>query len=153
MDVLHRAPHEEPQWRQDTPAHGQPSGRQRPAGQLRRGRSTARASVFAKASGLPTPDAVAPPHGWRTAPPAKDTRVKALVVAGDKVLTATQPGGTRYGQKNVQKGELWILSATDGTTLSRVSLGTIPRFDGLAATPDRIYLATDAGQVIAFEAK
>jgi outer membrane protein assembly factor BamB len=118
----------------------------------RRGRTTAIVSLFARPSGLPVPEGTEPLR-WRVTPPAKHTRVKALAVAGDKLLAATQPGGTRFGQEDVQKGELWILSAKDGTTLSRLELGAPPSFDALAAAPGRIYLTTDAGDLIAFEAK
>jgi outer membrane protein assembly factor BamB len=45
-------------------------------------------------------------------------------------------------------GQLWVLTKTDGTLVSRYALDTIPVFDGMAAAGESLYMTTIDGRVM-----
>jgi len=68
---------------------------------------------------------------------------KAIVRAGDKVLVAAMPD-----EKDVTRGEVWILSAEDGSKLGQVALPAAPRFDGMAVIAGKVVVTTQDGRVV-----
>ncbi len=59
-------------------------------------------------------------------------------------------------QSRVLAGEtcqLWAVSATDGAKLAEYDLPTQPVWDGMAAAPDRLYIALKNGYVVCLEGR
>jgi len=81
---------------------------------------------------------------WRVVAP-EGHRLKAVLAAADVVFVA---GAAEAKGKN--PGRLWAYSATDGSELTTRNLPAAPRFDGMAATPGRLYVATADGAILCF---
>jgi len=96
---------------------------------------------------------------------------RAMVLADDKLFVAgppdlvdeqiaskkaTDPGMQQLLREQAASfrgekgGQLWAVSTTDGTCLSRHKLETIPVFDGMSAATGRLYLSTVDGKIICF---
>jgi outer membrane protein assembly factor BamB len=80
-------------------------------------------------------------------------RPRAAVLAAGRLFIAGPPDAVDpddpwaafEGRKG---GVLMALSATDGNTLNELPLDAPPVFDGLIATPGRLYFSTTAGRVV-----
>jgi outer membrane protein assembly factor BamB len=88
-----------------------------------------------------------PAQVWSAKFHTGNIRLKALSVASDKLLIATQPGGALLGHGNTVSGELWLMSANDGTLLKKLTLGSEPLFDGIAAGNDGIFVSMKNGDL------
>ncbi len=78
--------------------------------------------------------------GWLAEmPPPDQVRLNSLVAAGGAVFVA---GASE------NRGLLHVLSAEDGAVLKRVELPGPPRFDGVAAAHDRLFVCTADGRLI-----
>ncbi|MBI5723611.1 MAG: PQQ-binding-like beta-propeller repeat protein [Planctomycetes bacterium] len=84
---------------------------------------------------------------WSIDTPEK-TLIKAMIVAGDKVFAACRPGGLAPETADSDKGEIRIYSAADGKELGQIVLDARPRYDGMAATEGRLYVATEDGKIL-----
>jgi hypothetical protein len=73
-------------------------------------------------------------------------RMKAILWAGDQVYIAVHPDPA-----NIATGEIWVLSANDGSAQGSIPLGAAPRFDGMAAADDRLYVSTQDGRILCLE--
>jgi hypothetical protein len=67
--------------------------------------------------------------------------MRALVSTADSLLL-----GVQRSPEDV--GELWVVSKADGHTLAQILLDGVPRWDGLATTSGKVFVATEDGQVI-----
>jgi hypothetical protein len=61
--------------------------------------------------------------------------------------------GVPTAENASQKPELWVLAGADGRKLQVLPLDARPVYDGLSAAGDRLYLATDDGQLFCYDAK
>ena len=96
----------------------------------------------------------APPiwHHW------VPVRVNAMVLGGDQlylcgapdILDEEDPLSAFEGRLG---SELWSLSAADGKVMSQIKLDEMPAFDGMIVAEERLYLATDAGEIICMGGK
>lgn len=89
---------------------------------------------------------------------------KTLVLAGPPDVVDEEEAFSRVGDPEIQakladqdaalageKGALlWAVDATDGRTLAKRRLESLPVFDGLAAAGGRLYLAATDGKVLCF---
>jgi len=66
--------------------------------------------------------------------------MRALVATADKLLLAVQP-------EEEESGELWILSKANGSTLAKMPVASVPRWDGLAVADGRAFVVTTDGRV------
>jgi outer membrane protein assembly factor BamB len=76
--------------------------------------------------------------------------VRAMLHAGDVLFVAGAPaeGGERSGTpRDTDEGLLMAMSAGNGNVLSKISLGSPPVFDGMAAAGGRLYLSLENGSV------
>jgi len=97
--------------------------------------------------------------------------VRAMVLAGDKLVVAGPPDYGEFGKAAAYKlrcdmqfrrnmieqaeawagkkgGMLWLINAQTGTRLAELQLSSPPVFDGMASTAAGVYLATMDGQVL-----
>ncbi len=70
---------------------------------------------------------------------------RALVSTADALVLALRPAGKK-------DGELRFLSKADGKTVATVPLAGVPRWDGMAVTEGRVYVATEDGKVVCLAA-
>ena len=85
-------------------------------------------------------------------------RIRAMLLCGDTIFTAGVPdeaGEVNYwdaleGRKG---GVLCAFSAEEGTKISEQKLDAAPVFDGMAATPGRLYLSAQDGTISCFGEK
>ena len=54
--------------------------------------------------------------------------------------------------RGAKGGRLWAVSAANGTKLSELALDAPPVFDGMAAGGGRIFLSTQDGKLLCFQA-
>ncbi|MGM0531283.1 MAG: PQQ-binding-like beta-propeller repeat protein, partial [Bacteroidota bacterium] len=92
---------------------------------------------------------------WSTKIPL---RVRAMVLAGDKLFVAGPPNEVPeedpWAAFEGKKGsELWVYSASDGKKLARYKLGAKPVYDGMMATQGRLYISLQDGRVLCLEGK
>ena len=86
-------------------------------------------------------------------------RVRAMVLAGDKLFVAGPPAvipedDPAAAFEGRMGGDLWALSATDGRTLAKLERLTAPPvYDGLIAADGALYLSTTDGNVHCFGAE
>ena len=92
----------------------------------------------------------APERLWAHQFKGSHDRIKATVLAGDKLWLANQPGGTELGKLDVNAGELIALDAATGEECSRLPFETTPLFDGMAVAGGKLFIATQTGEIIAF---
>ena len=86
------------------------------------------------------------PGGGATADAPSGASRKTLFVAGSPdEIDPNEPLAAFEGKKG---GRLLVLSADDGQTLAEHPLNSPPVWDGMAATSDRLYLATLDGKVL-----
>ncbi|MBI5725185.1 MAG: PQQ-binding-like beta-propeller repeat protein [Planctomycetes bacterium] len=85
--------------------------------------------------------------GWQKTDKDK-LRMKAILVANDKVFVACQPDGIKFGSGNAKVGEIRIYSAQTGEKLGQFDLSAEPAFDGLAATEGRLLVSMQDGEII-----
>jgi outer membrane protein assembly factor BamB len=85
---------------------------------------------------------------WSVSPHVERLRGKALIVAGDTVFIAGQPGGMQFGSADVRAGSIWAFDAETGRELAVSPLGCEPAFDGLAAAGGRLFVATRDGEMV-----
>jgi len=97
----------------------------------------------------------APPktYRWTQEPPLL---VRAMVLAGETLFVAGPPDGRHVadlpaGLEGKRGGLLQAVSTAAGGTLAEHRLDAPPVFDGLAATPGRLYLATQDGKVVCLD--
>jgi len=116
---------------------------------------------------FPSEDLTAARYRWAVDQPS--LQVRAMVVAGDKLLVAGHPdfiderrAFRMPDEADVQEqlrrqaealegrhgGRLWALSAADGSLLARYSLEVPPVFDGMAAADGRLFMVTVDGSVL-----
>ena len=93
----------------------------------------------------------APERLWEHLFKGRHDRIKAMVLAGDKLWLANQPGGTELSRLNVDAGELIVLDAATGNESFRLPLGNNPLFDGMAATGGKLYVALQNGEIVAYK--
>ncbi|HOX07808.1 MAG TPA: PQQ-binding-like beta-propeller repeat protein [Planctomycetota bacterium] len=72
-----------------------------------------------------------------------------VVLAGETAYLAGVPASL----DPKDKGELWVLSGTDGKKLQTLTLDSKPVYDGLSAAGGRLYLAAEDGTLTCFGAK
>jgi len=65
--------------------------------------------------------------------------------------TAARLGEQEAAARGEKGSRLWAVSAADGRKLAECPLEGVPVFDGMAATPGRLYLAMADGRVICLE--
>lgn len=80
-------------------------------------------------------------------------RVKAMVLAGDRLIVAGPPGRAAeedpLAAYTTSKGaQLWVVDASSGERIARYDLEHLPAFDGMIAADGRIYLVTVEGRVL-----
>ena len=80
--------------------------------------------------------------GW-TAKMPKDTRQKALLVTPETVFVTTLPDDTDF-----TRGEVWMYSTAGGEPVGKAPLPAAPAFEAIAATPGRLFVTTQDGQVV-----
>lgn len=68
--------------------------------------------------------------------------VRAMVLAGEKLFVAGPPD-----RPDPRGGQLWSISAADGSVLEKYDLDAAPVFDGMAAANGRLYLCARDGGV------
>jgi outer membrane protein assembly factor BamB len=116
---------------------------------------------------FPTEDLTAASFDWKLDQPAVVAR--AMVVAADTLFLAgpkdyidERQAYHQWDDPDVQAklasqaeafagrqgGQLWAVSAIDGSVLSRFALDTIPTFDGMAAARGNLYMTTVDGRVL-----
>jgi hypothetical protein len=83
-------------------------------------------------------------------------RVCAMVLAGDHLFLSgvpdrIDPDDPLASFEGRLGGELHVLSATDGTPLSKVPLDSPPTFDGLIAAGGQLLMSTPDGRVVCME--
>ena len=93
----------------------------------------------------------APERLWEHMFKGKHDRIKAMLLAGDKLWLANQTGGTELSKLNVDAGELIVLDAATGNECFRLPLGKIPLFDGMAVAGGKLYVAMQNGEIAAFK--
>ncbi|HOX08157.1 MAG TPA: PQQ-binding-like beta-propeller repeat protein [Planctomycetota bacterium] len=71
------------------------------------------------------------------------------VLAGETAYLAGVPASL----DPKEKGELWVLSGTDGKKLQTLTLDVKPVYDGLSAAGGKLYLAAEDGTLTCFGAK
>jgi len=84
---------------------------------------------------------------WLVGLEGKGMIIKALVVAGDRLVVASRVEGAKKGSS---VGDIRFLSAADGHEFSRVMLPAAPRFDGMAVGSGLLVVALEDGSVISF---
>jgi outer membrane protein assembly factor BamB len=72
--------------------------------------------------------------------------MRALVATKEKLVLAVQLDGK-------PGGELWLLSKADGRRLATIQIDGVPRWDGLAVTDGKLFVATAEGRVLCFGAE
>ncbi len=80
-------------------------------------------------------------------------RVSAMVLAGENLFVSgvpdrIDPNDPLASFEGRLGGELYILSTSDGTTLSKTPLDSPPIFDGLIAAGGQLFMSTQDGRVI-----
>ncbi len=91
----------------------------------------------------------APPK-WQTMIPV---RVRAMLLAGDRLVLAgppdvVDPDDPLAAFEGRAGAVLQVVSAADGTLVSKRSLASPPVFDGLSAAGGRLYMATRDGRLL-----
>jgi len=81
------------------------------------------------------------PKPWSVRLP--DFHTTALILAGETLFAAGRAG-------KAGEGQVWAMSATDGSRLSSWTIGALPASNGLAAAAGRLYLTTADGRVHCF---
>jgi hypothetical protein len=79
-----------------------------------------------------------------------EPEVRAMVLTENALFTAGALGHTHKSQEAYEGKEgisLQVFSHHNGTVLARVSLESMPVFDGMAAARGRLFLATKDGRV------
>ena len=72
-----------------------------------------------------------------------------VVLAGDTAYMAGLPTSLDPNDK----GELWVISASDGKKLQTITLEGWPVYDGLSAAGGRLYVAAEDGRLFCYAAK
>ena len=75
----------------------------------------------------------------------QNTRQKALLVTPETVFVSALPDDADFS-----RGEIWAYSTESGEDQGRLKLPGAPAFEGLAATPGRLFVATHGGQLVCF---
>ncbi len=70
--------------------------------------------------------------------------MRSIVLAGDAAYAA----GVPTSHDPADACELWILSVADGSKRQTLTLPSRPLYDGLSISGGRLYLATEAGELI-----
>jgi hypothetical protein len=77
--------------------------------------------------------------------------VRAMVLAGRTLfLAGTEEADTLAALETNKGAQLCVVSTTDGKKLAEYNLESQPVFDGMAATNNRLYLATKNGKILCF---
>ena len=82
-------------------------------------------------------------EGW-SVKIGKNDWMRAIVSTADTLVFAVQPLGK-------EKGELWLVSKTDGRKMETIPVDDTPRWDGLAVAQGNVFMITDTGKVICFK--
>lgn len=80
------------------------------------------------------------------------TFVLSLVSTPDVLFAAGSNEGPDADETG-DPGQLWSLSADDGRELDRIPLPARPVFNGMAAANNRLYLATESGELLCLEGR
>ena len=73
--------------------------------------------------------------------PAKPLRTEAVLLAGKTLFVAHRLDGGAGA-------EIWALATADGRRLATIPLPRPPRWDGMAATPGRLFVSTRDGHLL-----
>jgi hypothetical protein len=91
----------------------------------------------------------APPkwHQWLP------VRVRAMVLGGETLAVCGPPDAVKDDDplaafEGRLGTELWTISAPDGQTIAKQKLAESPIFDGMIVAEDRLFICTEAGEVI-----
>ncbi|MCW8132853.1 MAG: PQQ-binding-like beta-propeller repeat protein [Planctomycetota bacterium] len=82
---------------------------------------------------------------WRSEDGLKQQFV-GMVLAGESAVMA----GVPVSKDASEKGELWVVDASNGTKTQVLPLDARPVYDGLSAAGGRYYMATEDGRLICF---
>jgi len=72
-------------------------------------------------------------------------QMQAMIMAGDTVVV-----GGPLDRGNQGEGELWLMSAEDGTKLQTIKLDWTPVYEGLAAAYGKVFVSTVDGKLLCF---
>jgi outer membrane protein assembly factor BamB len=78
--------------------------------------------------------------------------LRAMLIAGDIAVTAFDDTAEVKEGAVEPKGLLLFHSVADGSALGRLALPDVPRWDGMAATSGRLFVATESGRVVCLTA-
>jgi len=76
------------------------------------------------------------------------TKSNLFLAGPPDVFSSEEPAATLQGKRG---GMLCVLSTADGSELARYELDSPPVFDGMAASRNRLYMATTNGEVLCLE--
>jgi len=71
--------------------------------------------------------------------------------SGEKALSLKNPEETLAAWQGRRGGVMWAVSTKNGKRLAEYKLDSPPVFDGMAATPGQVYLATTNGTVVCWK--
>jgi len=89
---------------------------------------------------------------WFADLPHDVAQLRAMLVAGDVVVTAFGRIRNAEDGNAGPQGTLRLFSAADGRRLGQLALPFVPRWDGMAAADGKLFLATECGRVLCLAA-